>query len=378
MTQHVIYCEKEFLKDFILSFSKLSFDRQKTGLQIVDFLSKSPIVFNVSKEQLNSDNELKGNQLFEYIKKRSLEGNNNGKHRWSYDFFCDYSNSPHSKQELSSIYLTVKSELDCNRIMKKWGILAFNKESLLKNEYIFEDCGIALPDNNIAHNGWNSILNYKLVNICNSLLVIDNYLLQSDINQTYANKSVAEKIKNNLIPILDALLPKEISIPFHLYIYACEDICPFKSLMDEEDENSLYNLIRGLRGGKVPIEIRLINSKSGNKKLFHDRVILSNNIRISSGMGFDLYGEDNLQINKPTTISILFPFIQRATPWIVRAYENDLETAYKVAKSNIGWGDEFVNRLLDFDTSKTDEKKSVNYNSSPGLIGSLSSLKKYK
>ena len=174
------------------------------------------------------------------------------------------------------------------------------------------------------------------------------------------------------------MLPKEISIPFHLYIYACEDICPFKSLMDEEDENSLYNLIRGLRGGKVPIEIRLINSKSGNKKLFHDRVILSNNIRISSGMGFDLYGEDNLQINKPTTISILFPFIQRATPWIVRAYENDLETAYKVAKSNIGWGDEFVNRLLDFDTSKTDEKKSVNYNSSPGLIGSLSSLKKYK
>ena len=365
MERRVLYCEVDFLKNLVMGFSKYSFDEQRRSLQIIELLSISPIVFN-SKEKLYSDEELKNHAIFNYISKRSLE-NNIGEHRWSYDHFSDFSNTPQSN-ELFSILLTTKSELDCNRIMKKWGILAFNNYTLLKYEHLFQDCGTALPDTKIKL-GWKSILGYKYSNICNSIILIDNYLLQSDVKQTYANKSV----KDNLIPILDALLPKEISIPFHLYIIACEDSYPFKPLMDEEDDESLYSLIRGLRGGKVPIKIRLIHSK----KMFHDRVILSNNIWISSGMGFDLFGEEHKSVSKPTTISVLFPFIQCSSPWIKTAYENVINLAQRIAETHIGYGDLFVNRLLDWETEEKMNNSSIPYTKSIDKNFNLHLLRHY-
>ena len=259
--------------------------------------------------------------------------------------------------------------------MKKWGILAFNNETLLNSEHLFEDCGTALPDSRKVKNGWKSILTQiKYINYCNSLIIIDNYLLQADNKQTYANKSVKEKIENNLIPILEVLLPKEISIPFHLYIFACEDSYPFKSLMDKEKEESLYSSIRGIRGGKVPIEIKLINCK----KSFHDRVILSNNIWISSGMGFDLFREDDSQINKPTTVSILFPFINCSSSWVKTAYENIIGTAQRVSKSNIGNGDEFLNRLLEWNEEDNKDKTIVSNTKYLGKIADINMSRQYK
>lgn len=336
-----VYCEVGFLRDFLESIESPFSDKGEIIMQIIKFLSRATIVFDAAKESVVS--KFINNPVFKVIFKSSLAGHNSGYHKWLDEDFCNISQS--SKPNMLAIYLTTLPKIECERKMKKFGVMVFNCDTLLKAEHLFVDCGISLPNTEKIKKGWKSILGYEYVNKCNSLIIIDNYILQSNDKQTWGNKSVQEKIKNNLIPILDCLLPKEIdeTNPFHLYIFACEgNSYPFKTLMKDDNENGIPMQIKQLRGGKVPIKIKLIKCN----KEFHDRIILTNNLMVSSGLGFDLFKEGSYTVDKPTSVSVIFPFIQSFNSWAEKYYMDILNFALKAEKNNIKYGDSFEHRLL--------------------------------
>ena len=334
-----VYCEVGFLRNFLETIDSPFSDKGEVVMQIIKFLSKATIVFNSSKESVISN--YINNPIFKIIFKSSQKGLNPGHHKWLDEDFCNISQS--SQPNMFAIYLTTLPEIECNRIMKKYGVMVFNCDTLLKAEHLFVDCGISLPNKDNIKKGWKSILDHKFVNICNSLIIIDNYILQSNDKQTWGNKSVQEKIKNNLIPILDCLLPKELggTEPFHLYIFAYEGNNSFETLMKDDNENGIPMQIKQLRGGKVPIKMELIKCT----KEFHDRVILTNNLLVSSGLGFDLFKEGSYTVDKPTSVSVIFPFIQSFNLWAEKYYMDILKFALKCEQNNIKYGDFFEHRL---------------------------------
>lgn len=335
-----VYCEVGFLRNLFESIDSPFSDKGEVVMQIIKFLSKATIIFDVSKDSVITS--FINNPIFKFIFKSSQKGINPGRHKWLNENFCDISQS--SQPNMLAIYLTTLPEIECNRRMKKFGVMVFNCETILKAEHLFIDCGISLPNTDKIKKGWESILGHKYVNVCNSLVIIDNYILQSNDKQTWGNKSVNEKIKNNLIPILDCLLPKELSgtEPFHLYIFAYESNNSFKTLMKVDNESGIPMQIKQLRGGKVPIKMVLISCK----KEFHDRIILTNNLMISSGLGFDLFKEGDYIVKKPTSVSIIFPFIQSFNSWAERHYMEILDSALKAEKTINKYGDDFKHRLL--------------------------------
>ena len=342
MKLRIVYIELDFLQRFTEKLMSIPFEKQQCWHNTFSFIAKSQIVLNASKEDVGK--VLAANKIVFNLYKRTSEGNNNGAHRWKYNSDTAFPNmemcsaSTVTEDMLSSItmFLTTKDKVVCNRVMKKTGILAYNIDTILDSDFLFNDCGTSLPDGKRQLNGWKSILDQKGINVCNSLIIIDNYLLQSNTNQNYASKSVNEKIDHNLIPILDALLPKKIDVPFQITLFAIEGHNPFDTLAQ-----SLKDKIKSLRGGEVKINLQICKCT----KEFHDRVLITNNIWISSGMGFDLFGSKGFHINRPTSISILFPYIQTSAPWVEKAYADMLEYAKDVSK-NIKYGDEFENRLM--------------------------------
>lgn len=346
MVRRCVYCEFEFFKKFLSLFQSLNFEDRQCWHNIFSFLSRSVIIFDVPKNVFI--NELGANKAFVYFHKKSLEGNNQNTHRWKYCTDIVFPNiekieeNQNMNELLSSttMILTIKDKVSCNRVMKKYGIMAYNLESIIASEYLFDDSGSALPDEKRMLNGWKSILLQKEINICNSIIIIDNYLLQSNTQQTYVSKSVNEKIDNNLIPIIDALLPKKIDVPFHVTIFAIEGNVPLKTI-----EADLRRKIRELRGGSVKIYLQICKCQEKGER-FHDRVLVTNNIWVSSGMGFDLFGAKGYEINKPTSVSILYPYIQTSAIWVEKAYENTLSFAKQLFEKNSAYGDEFKNRLF--------------------------------
>jgi len=343
MKQKVVYCELDFLQRFTEKLASIPFEKQQCWHNTFSFIAKSRIVLNASKEDLGK--VLATNKIVFNLYKRTLEGNNQEKHRWLYNTEATFPNietfsaSSVTDEILTStaMFLTTKEKVVCNRIMKKMGILAYNMETILDSDFLYNDCGTSLPDERRQLNGWKSILEQREINVCNSLIIIDNYLLQSNVNQNYANKSVNEKVENNLLPILDALLPKKIDVPFQISLFAIEGKEPFSRLA-----NDLKDKIKALRGGDVKINLQICKCT----KEFHDRVLITNNIWMSSGMGFDLFGAKGFHVNRPTTISLLFPFVQTSAPWVEKAYKNIIEKGKMITKNNLCYGDKFECRLI--------------------------------
>ena len=342
MKQKVVYCELGFLQRFAEKLASIPFEKQQCWHNTFSFIAKSRIILNASKEDFSK--VLATNKIVFNLYKRTSEGNNQGKHRWLYNpdaAFPDiemFSPSSVTDEILTSttMFLTTKEKIVCNRVMKRFGILAYNIETILESDFLYNDCGTSLPDEKRLLNGWKSILEQREINVCNSLIIIDNYLLQSNVNQNYASKSVNEKVENNLLPILDALLPKKIDVPFQISLFAIEGKEPFSRLA-----NSLKDKIKALRGGDVKINLQICKCT----KEFHDRVLITNNIWMSSGMGFDLFGAKGFHVNRPTTISLLFPFVQTSALWVEQAYEKTIECVNRVTQKNAHYGDEFDSRL---------------------------------
>lgn len=197
------------------------------------------------------------------------------------------------------------------------------------------------------------------------MIIVDNYLFSDDIKN-----DDDEKLKYNLLPILKIILPKNLNEGeiFEIAIFTGED----KTHNFDAQLNYFRSLISKIRPN---LNLRICFYGNSQKE-FHDRAILTNNLWISSGHGFDIFGKSK-DVSKPTTINIAFPFIQNKLLWCDGSYLNVISKAKSISINRLVepnknyWGDkERTNRIIQ-NYNKED-------NSSPDVQPTESSKRVYQ
>lgn len=215
--------------------------------------------------------------------------------------------------QLNALFFSCESKEVCANAMKEYGIIVFCAENLNDFKYLTFDQGVALKKTEFSN--WDQCLSGNELVPCNSLILIDNYILND-------GKSIDENLRN----IFNALIPKTLNekLPFQLTIFTtlCNDRgIPYNSTSRLEQIQKILNELRP----EINFHISIIKC---SKDKFHDRTIITNNLFIGSGGGFDLFKNGKAQ--KTTTVCVFHPFLNNHTRWSRKAYSNVLTDASKV------------------------------------------------
>ena len=217
------------------------------------------------------------------------------------------------------------TEQDKTSICGNYGIININLANFSKKGHYFKDNGAAVKMGD--HWDWEEI-RWVASEAANSLIIVDNYIFKGDE-------------KSNLYKILDIILPKSLKVDFHLTVFYIES--------RPGSEDNLKNAIKRIRPDLNIVYEFIKTTKdvnNGFKTDFHDRAILTNNLWIDSGAGFNLLRRDRLHFkaDKSTTISIAHIFFaSRNINWLDNATANLISDANgTLTRNNIN----SVNRLL--------------------------------
>jgi len=285
-----IYCEYAFWEAFFEMEERVLRDRSKRKLwdAFYEFLSNNNLYFDVPHQTINEDTcgganimrirQEKGGAGIKFIPKK-------------FPKFEDFSDNDDDR--LNAVFLMTSETAVCESLSERFGVIVFNLSMIFSANHVYINNGISFD----RANGQNWTYLWELrdkcpsISCCNSLLIADRYLL-ADLNES--------AFDNNLRPIFDALLPHQLDngIIFNICIIA-ENLC--RSIDDK-----LYRiemLIKELRP-RLTFSLNIFHSKK-----LHDRSILTNNIILTSGAGFDVIGTNEMPL-KFTTTSLYFPFLQ--------------------------------------------------------------------
>lgn len=311
-----VYCEFEFLKKFRSSnghFSPLeSTEALGTWLNVAKFIQKSHLLLNVNTVSFKKSIK-PGDTLFSLWKK-STEGVSKMSFLDDHkiEFFENLIITP---EGLNKVYLLAKQNAICKDWAEKAGTIVLSptcwqsNEEAKKHEYLFGDCGYAVTKNDSLE--WNAVLRseYCLSN-CNAMILIDNY--------------IHDNINNNLLAIVDRMLPKKLyrDTEYHLTILTEKNRDKDLQFYDKMYKSVVEKISKSRPELKCKVELYVMNGKGR----FHDRTILTNNVKIDSGAGFALKNENGRAKNS-TNIHILHPGIQSCSDSCDISYVNILEEA---------------------------------------------------
>lgn len=180
------------------------------------------------------------------------------------------------QQDPLGIWFFNLTEENISRFQEYYGVWMLNAESIddetlflhHNREYDIDDVIEGESDN-----GWKNYLNQldKALPPLNSIVINDRYL----INNT--NESSAAKYGfwglNNLLKLLDAILPSTLGIPFHLLIYCQHPKLPIVNT--NEIINQFIANVKDLRGYEIVVEF-VYNNQSRHKRTFHSNYFLLN------------------------------------------------------------------------------------------------------
>ena len=208
------------------------------------------------------------------------------------------------QSHLDSIYLSCTTENVCAKAMDNWGILAVSPENISELSSFVYDNGVAIRRNDFGN--WRSILKSKIP-VCNAMLIVDNYLLND-----------VEQLNENLQLILDSVLPKHLhgNIPFHLAVITALKRDKKTDLPSKDRLSKIREMVAKLRPN-IEMKITILKCSSN---VFHDRIILTNNLWISCGGGFDLFKRK--KATKTTTVNVVCPFLTDSILWSHDGYSN--------------------------------------------------------
>lgn len=208
-------------------------------------------------------------------------------------------------------YLLNKKEAVCKSYRENYGVVVLSPDcwkdaQAQQHQYLFGDCGQSLKRWDEVD--WPGIFKAEHnLSQCNAMVIIDNHIFNN-----------VEKGLGHLRRIFDVLLPKKLKDEFHVTILTAKN-GQNENRNDEELQRAIENCIRELREEehlKFKIDLYVESTTSSNE--FHDRYILTNNVRIMSGKGFGIINPPNRygksKANANTTISILHPGIQSFAP----------------------------------------------------------------
>lgn len=334
-----VYCELEFLKKFRSSFPRSLGVREELVEQwwnVSRFINKAELELDVSKEEFLK--AVKRNDYLMKVFKRGIERNIKFLNGQTASDRCTEDTEANTVSGLKIAYMLDINKADGQVYEQKKGIIVLTPTSWKTQEYLFGDNGSAVEKYDAEITSWKGILlnRYKLSN-CNSILIIDKYLLSKDINN-FNN--------TNLYYIFDALLPQKLlNSKFHITI-----------ITDKKEKvnncSKKYEIIdKGIRKLRPDLEY-MFEILCPQECPFHDRTIITNNVWIGCGAGFDLFNSRGATQN--TTITIVYPGIQNSMDWCEKAYQTLIDKASEQArKIKDGCGGEcfsknsqFHNRLL--------------------------------
>lgn len=350
-----IYCEYLFWESFFEMENSILRDRSKRKLwdAFYEFLTNNNIFFDVPQQAIKEETP-GGANLIKFL----MESGGAGLNFIPKEFpkFSDLSDSDNN--HLNSVFLTISETSVCNSLSKRFGILVFNLPMIFSSRHIYDNNGTTFD---VALNrNWDYLMDLRemdpSIGCCNSLVIVDRYLFYDRNHNT---------IRNNIKPIFEALLPWSLDndIRFNICIIAennCHSI--------EKKIDILTQLVENLRPD-LSFSINIFDSN-----IIHDRAILTNNIILTSGAGFDIIGNNGRPI-KFTTTSLYFPFLMSEKN--SDEYLNWIYNILKVERdcrsySYNYWGEEYpTHHLLDHYYEKPKETKSQHTTRATYSLGAI-------
>lgn len=317
-----VYCDIRFIEDLISKppliapYDEKSINQQQCWLDFCSFLLKSHLHLNVSDEDINNrelkkDEMTSTNMFFKQLVKRQSSG------LCEIDGDFDSNSLADSVPDLNGVYLVCKNRVKCELLSKKYGVLIIPMSDYTSYSYLFKDGGTTISINDKNYKSW-SLLAQNGSKICNSMMIIDNYLLTDK-----------DKMTENLTSILQSLLPEHIENPFQLCFFTLlydQGTDSHRNLQERYDD--ILNIIKEIRGYSYKVSLTIFKCKKyrfSDPKRFHGRVILTNNVLICSDGGFDLF--KNGEATKLTIVNIVYPHFTDRIRWASSALEDYLKEA---------------------------------------------------
>ncbi len=282
----------------------------RTMLDVTDALGDSCVFTDVTEEMILHDDFLKI-----IIKQKSY-------HRCD-DLYIDKiinnlnSSLPSYNRNLCATYMLNKSRSECESIENCYGVIALNPSTIKERSYLFKGDGFIL-NRRVRYNQRYLTFREKLCHPCNSLIIIDPYLLKKR-GIGADGKTYYPDIANNLESLLDAILPLNLSVDFHLTIISCVENSNIGNRSKEiniRDElkcryEKIRKCIKRIRKDLYnDIKFGLFNTSIGYRydmESFHSRHIISNTFVIDSEDGLNLFNENGYLTKNNPALSVVFP-----------------------------------------------------------------------
>ncbi len=300
-----IFCDFEFLRKFGEENPLLNDNVEHEDIwnDIHRFIKNSLLVLNKSREELRAYfEELKTNSgdalalntnfIWRLFKKYQCQ--------FTYkddDDYVDWIRCQTSDICLKSVFMLDTNKAEGDMYERKYGRIVFTPATWSEKGYLFSDNFRELGVNERCC--WQQVFDrgYQL-DRCNSIVIVDPYLRSTDIVGADDGDG---KSSRNLYDILSCILPETLSVPLHISIFT-------ENKKGLTNYHKKYKKICGWIGVLRPkLDFTLgVYSTSGD---LHDRCILTNNVVISCGAGFDLF---KIRDGKPcnqTSVTIVHPGI---------------------------------------------------------------------
>lgn len=254
----------------------------------------------------------------------------------SCEFECEGDNS--------AIFFT---EQDQRRGARNHGVINISLNSIWEQANKFKDSGKSV----MRDEEWTWRNMDILKESSNGIVIIDNYILKPSINHRTHQETC--EISFNLKELFRLMLPNSTIEPFQISIFYYDDSSDV-NITKQRKELYFVSIRKFIKQQRphLAFELELFPSYTDvvhTRKDFHDRVILTNNIWVSSEAGFDLLRYDqtastNTSAIKTTkTHGLYFGFGNEVAGWLEGAYDDLLK---EVKECLIRYDYSSNNRLL--------------------------------
>ncbi len=228
----------------------------------------------------------------------------------------------------SAIYFT---KIDHRQGARNHGVINICSNSIWEQHNKFIDSGKSVS----RDSEWTWRTMDILQENSNGIVLFDNYILKPSINRRTKRESC--EISYNLKELFRLMLPNACVEPFQISIFYYDDASDI-IITNQRKElyyESISNFIRQQKP-HLAFELELFPSYTDevhNRKDFHDRVILTNNIWVSSEAGFDLLRYDTTSrtnssaIKSTKTHGLYLGFGNENAGWLEGAYDDLIKEA---------------------------------------------------
>lgn len=323
-----LYIEYAFWKQLV---SDVSIDGMRSFVELFDLLLRSDVHMDVDAERLmqlvGEDQYLMKLWKYHMSGQLSLQLGTEAKKN------AILSGTTTDIKDLMAVFLLDRSEAFCQDVANRLGLMVLGVGTVRKHRSYFDGDGIMVQRGKRYGAFWMSFAD-KLRQVCHSLIVVDPYIGRD-----------RNSVEVNLLTLLDAVLPTSLSLPFHLSLFVMAE----NGYSGEQLQTRLASRLQGMRPD-MAFELTIYQITKRDR--FHDRYLLSNNVFVECGAGFDLFN-DMGYAGKDTKVDIIYPHTQNHTPADTEAYWRFLEVTKRThlrafANGTVRnyWGTK-VNRLFD-------------------------------